>query len=184
MKKEEKAKEIQDLKETFQHSKNFVLASFQGISVAQDTELRRQIRSAKSSYRVVKNTLAKIAAQGTALEPLIDKFEGTTSVACNESDPVALSKVLTQYAKEHPLFTFKAGMVEGRVVSMEDVAAIAALPSREELLSKLLFVLKAPVQQLASVLQATSRNLAVTLNEVARKKGDGAGPDASGQVTS
>lgn len=170
MNKEEKAKEIQRLKEAFQNSKNVILGSFQGITVAQDTELRRQIRATKSSYQVVKNTLAKIAAQGTPAEPLADRFEGATSVACSSGDPVALAKVFTQYAKDHPVFTFKAGIVEGRVVSIEEFAAIAALPSREELISKLLFVLKAPIQQLATVLQATSRNLAVVLNQVAQKK--------------
>lgn len=170
MNREDKTKEIQELKETFQKSKNVILASFQGISVAQDTELRRQIRSTQSNYKVVKNTLAKIAAKDTPVEPLVEKFEGATSVAYNASDPMALAKVLTQYAKDHPVFTFKAGMVEGRVVSMAELTAIAELPSREELISKLLYVLKAPVQQLATVLQATSRNLAVVLNEVAQKK--------------
>jgi len=171
MTKDEKAKEIQELKETFQKSRNVILAAFQGLDVGQDTELRRQIRGTRSYYKVVKNTLAKIAAKDTPVEPLISRFQGTTSVACNSSDPIALAKVLTQYAKDHPLFTFKAGMVEGKVVSMEELTAIAELPSREELLSKLLYVLKAPAQQLATVLQATARNLAVVLDEVAKKKG-------------
>lgn len=169
-KKEDKAKEIQEMRETFKKSKNVILATFQGITVAQDTQLRRQIRGAKSNYKVVKNTLAKIAAKETPMEPLLDQFQGTTSMAFNESDPVALAKTLTQYAKEHPIFTFKAGLVEGRVVSMKELMAIAELPSREGLLSKLLFVLKAPVQQLASVLEATGRNLAVVLNEVSKQK--------------
>ncbi len=172
MKKEEKAKEIQELKDAFLKSKNVLLGSFQGISVSQDTELRQKIRATQSRYKVVKNTLAKIAAKDTAAEPLIDKFQGTTSVAYNTGDPVALAKVLTQYAKDHPVFTFKAGVVEGRVVSMQELSAIAELPSREELLSKLLYVLKAPVQQLVVVLQATTRNLAVVLNEVAKTKGE------------
>jgi large subunit ribosomal protein L10 len=170
--KAEKAKEIQELKETFLHSKNILLTCFQGISVAQDTELRRQVRATQSNYKVVKNTLAKIAAKDTPAEPLISQFQGTTSVAWNSGDPVSLAKTLTQYAKDHPVFKFKAGVVEGKVVSMAELAAIAELPSREELISKLLYVLKAPVQQLATVLQATGRNLAVVLNEVAKKKGD------------
>ena len=170
MTKDEKAKEIQALKETFQNSKNVILASFQGLHVAQDTDLRRQIRSTQATYRVVKNTLAKIAAKDTPVEPLIERFQGPTSVACNSGDPVVLAKVLIHYAKDHPLFTFKAGMVEGKVVSISDLIAIAELPSREELLGKLLYVLKAPVKQLATVLQATGRNLAVVLNEVAKKK--------------
>ncbi len=172
MKKEEKAQEIQELKATFLSSKNVILGTFQGISVAQDTELRRQVRATKSGYQVVKNTLAKIAAKDTPVELLVGKFQGTTSVAFNAGDPVALAKVLTQYAKDQPVFTFKAGIVEGRVISLKDLAAIAELPSREELLSKLLFVLKAPLQRLATVLQASPRKLAVALNEVARKKGE------------
>jgi large subunit ribosomal protein L10 len=170
MTKDEKSKEIQKLKETFQKSRNVILLSFQGLDVAQDTDLRRHIRTTQATYRVVKNTLAKIAAKDTPAEPLIERFQGATSVACNSGDPVALAKVLTQYAKDHPLFTFKAGMVEGKVVSMGELTAIAELPSREDLLGKLLYVLKAPVQQLATVLQATGRDLAVVLNEVAKKK--------------
>lgn len=172
MNKQEKAQEIQELREVFQKSQNVILASFQGLTVAQDTELRQRIRKTKSGYRVVKNTLAKIAAKDTTAEPLLEQFEGTTAVASNAGDPVALAKVLTQYAKEAPVFTFKAGVVEGRVISIADLKAIADLPSREELLSKLLYVLKAPVQQLAVVLQATGRNLAVVLNEVAKRKGE------------
>jgi large subunit ribosomal protein L10 len=170
MNKADKTKEIEELRETFRSSRNIILASFQGITVADDTELRRKIRSTKSNYRVVKNTLAKIAAKDTALEPLVADFQGPTSVASNASDPVALAKVLTQYAKDHPVFSCKAGVVEGRAVSTADLTAIAELPSREDLLSKLLYVLKAPVQQLAAVLEATGRNLAVVLNEVAKKK--------------
>ncbi|MDD5543668.1 MAG: 50S ribosomal protein L10 [Acidobacteriia bacterium] len=172
MNKQEKAQQIQQLREVFQSSRNVILASFQGLTVAQDTELRQRIRGTKSKYQVVKNTLAKIAAKDTPAEPLLEKFEGTTAVASNTSDPVALAKVLTQYAKEAPVFTFKSGVVEGRVISLDELKAIADLPSREELLSKLLFVMKAPVQQLASVLQATGRNLAVVLNELAKKKSE------------
>jgi len=114
---------------------------------------------------LVKNTLAKRALKGTSFEVLSAHFEGTTAVAYTESDPVALAKALTVYAKTNPTFTFKAGMVEGRVIDLSGITALATLPSKEEIFSKLLYVINAPAQQLVTVLNAVGRNLAVVVDQ-------------------
>jgi large subunit ribosomal protein L10 len=138
--------------------------------VEKDQQLRRQLREAQLSYRVVKNTLAQRAVEGTPLEALRDHFTGPTAIAYSEHDAVGMAKVLTKFAKENPVFTFKAGVVEGRVIAVKDVEALANMPSKEELLGKLLFLLNAQAQRLAVALAGTARNLAVVLNEVAKQK--------------
>jgi len=170
MNRDEKEKEIDALNQEFKTAKNLFLASFQGLTVSQDTELRRSIRAAGSKYKVVKNTLAQRAAKNTEIEPLQEKFSGSSAVAYNQKDPVALAKVLTNYAKANPLFVFKAGIVEGRVVNLADLEQIANLPSKEELISKLMFLLHAQAQRLASVAAGVARNLAVVLNQAGEQK--------------
>ena len=168
--KGKKEEELNQLKKELEAAKNLFVAQFQGITVAQDSELRRKIRETKSEYRVVKNTLARIAAKGTPAESLSSSFEKTTSIAYNASDPVSLAKALTAYAKANPVFTFKAGMVEGRVVNIADIAIIAAMPSKEELISKLLFLINSPAQRLAVVMNGVARNLAVVVSQAVEKK--------------
>lgn len=168
--KGKKEQELNELKKDLADAKNMIVAQFQGMSVAQDTDLRSKIRATKSSYRVVKNTLARIAAKGTPAESLTKAFDGSTSIAYNASDPVSLAKALTIYAKANPLFVFKAGMVEGRVVRIEDFAEIAAMPSKEELIAKVLFLLNAPAQRIAVALNGVSRNLAVVLGQAVEQK--------------
>jgi large subunit ribosomal protein L10 len=119
---------------------------------------------------VVKNTLAKKAAEGTPVANVSKTFEGPTAIAYNSSDPVALAKALTAYAKTNPLFVFKAGLVEGRVVNIADIGAIAAMPSKEELIAKLLFLLNAPAQRIAVAVNGVARNLAVVLNQAIEQK--------------
>src|SRR5678816_1325490 len=139
--KSKKEEELNTLKKDLAEAKNLIVAQFKGITVEQDTDLRGKIRATGSKYRVVKNTLAKIATKGTPAEGLAKSLEGSTSIAYNNTDPVALAKALTAYAKANPVFVFKAGMVEGRVVNIADLGAIASLPSKEELIAKLLFLL-------------------------------------------
>ena len=170
MRRDDKEKEIGNLRKEFGDARNLLLAGFQGLTVGQDTELRRAIRAAGSRYRVVKNTLARRAAEGTALEPIKDQFTGSSAVAYNAEDPVALAKALTTYAKSHPRLVFKAGVVEGRVIDLADLNQIASLPSKEELISKLMFLLNAGAQRLASVVQAVPRNLAVVMEEAGKEK--------------
>ena len=168
--KGKKEEELNQLKKDLAEAKNLIVAQFKGITVAQDTELRQKIRATHSKYRVVKNTLARIAAKGTPAEKLEGSLEGSTAIAYNEVDPVALAKVLTAYAKANPVFVFKAGMVEGRVVNMADLSAIASLPSKEELIAKLLFLLQAPAQRIAVATNGVARNLAVALGQAVEQK--------------
>ncbi|MFN8006343.1 MAG: 50S ribosomal protein L10 [Terriglobia bacterium] len=170
MNRDEKEQEIQKLNEEFKKAKTLFVAGFQGLTVAQDSELRRSVRASGSKYKVVKNTLAQRAAEQTSIEPLKDKFVGTSAVIYNQSEPVALAKALTAYAKNNPLFVFKAGIVEGRVVNLSDLDQIASLPSKEELISKLMFLLNAQAQRLATSISAVSRNLAVVLNQAGEQK--------------
>jgi large subunit ribosomal protein L10 len=168
--KKKKEEELNNLKKEFAEARNMILAQFQGITVAQDTELRQKIRATNSRYRVVKNTLAKVAAKGTAAENLIKALKGSTSIAYNNSDPVALAKALTAYAKANPVFVFKTGMVEGRVVNLTDLQAIASLPSKEELIAKLLFLLNAPAQRIAVATNGVARNLAIVVHQAIEQK--------------
>jgi large subunit ribosomal protein L10 len=170
MNRDEKEREIEALNQEFKRAKNLFLTSFQGLTVSQDTELRRSIRAAGSKYKVVKNTLAQRAAKNTEIEPLQEKFTGSSAVAYNQKDPVVLAKVLTNYAKTNPLFVFKAGVVEGRVVNLADLEQKANIPSKEELISKHMLLLHAQAQRLASVAAGVARNLAVVLNQAGEQK--------------
>jgi len=168
--KKKKEEELNDLKKDLADAKNIVVTQFSGITVSQDTELRQKIRATGSKYRVVKNTLAKLATKGTPAEALAKALEGSSSIAYNNSDPVALAKALTAYAKANPVFVFKTGMVEGRVVNLADLNAIASLPSKEELIAKLLFLLNAPAQRIAVATNGVARNLAVVVGQAIEQK--------------
>ncbi len=165
MNREEKHKRADDLHQLLEKIPSVILSSFEGLTAAQDTELRRKVAQAGGRYRVVKNSLIGRAAQGTRAEALAQKLRGTTSVAFTETDPVALAKALTAYAKENPALVFKAGLVEGRVVSLAELVRIANLPSRSELLSKALFLLHAPAQRLAMTVAGVARNLARVIQQ-------------------
>ncbi len=168
--RDEKQQEIDALNQEWSSTNNAVVVSFQGLNVEKDQQLRRQLREAQLQYRVVKNTLAQRALEGTALAGLRDHFNGPTAVAYTDSDSVSLAKVLTKFAKENAQFTFKAGVVEGRVITVKDIHALASLPSKEELISKIMFLAQAQAQRLAVTIAGTARNLAIVLNEVAKQK--------------
>jgi large subunit ribosomal protein L10 len=170
MDREEKKKSADQLHEELKKAKGVVLSKFQGITVAQDFELRRKIAGSGAQYKVVKNSLIERAAKGTTLEPVAKKLAGTTSVAITEKDPVALAKILTEYAKENPIFTFKSGVVEGRVVSMADFTALATMPPKEELLAKVLFLFNSPAQRVATTLSGVARNLAYVISQAVKEK--------------
>jgi len=160
-----KQKDIEALHSDLLQVSSVVLSTFQGLTVQQDTELRRAIQAAGGKYKVVKNTLAQRAAQETPAEKLLEGLEGVNSIAYTEGDAVALAKVLTRYAKDNPAFTFRAGLLEGRVVSVDELQALAALPTRGELFAKLLGLLQAPAQRLVSVLSAPGRQVAVAVDQ-------------------
>jgi len=168
--KGKKKEELDQLKKDLAEAKNLIVAQFQGITVEQDTDLRTKVRATNSKYRVVKNTLAKVFNKATPAEKLAAALKGPTSIAYNNSDPVALAKALTAYAKANPVFVFKTGMVEGRVVNLNDLNAIASLPSKEELIAKLLFLLNAPAQRIAVATNGVARNLAVVIGQAIEQK--------------
>ena len=169
MDRDEKKKNAESLHEELKKAKGIIFSKFQGITVAQDFELRRRIAGTGARYKVVKNTLIERAAKGTTVEPIAQKLVGTTSVALTEADPVALAKVLTEYAKGNPIFSFRSGVVEGRVVSLADFGALATLPSKEQLLSKVLFLFNSPAQRVASTLSGVARNLAYVIQQAVKE---------------
>jgi large subunit ribosomal protein L10 len=169
--KAQKQKDLEALTEQFQNAKAAMLVGFQRMTVSKDQELRNQLREAGVSYAVVKNTLARKAAEGTVLEPARDQFKGVTAVALSNADPVGLSKAIAKFSKANPdIFSFKVGVVEGKVVELKDVEAIASLPSKEELISKVLFLINCQAQRLVTVISAVPRNLAVVVKQIGDQK--------------
>jgi large subunit ribosomal protein L10 len=169
--KAQKQKDLEALTEQFQNAKAAMLVGFQKMTVAKDQELRNQLREAGVSYEVVKNTLARKAAQGTAIEAAQEHFKGVTAIALSSGDPVGLSKAISKFTKANSdIFTFKAGVVEGKVVALKDIEAIASLPSREELISKVMFLINCQAQRLVTVLSAVPRNLAVVIKQIGDQK--------------
>ena len=174
--KAQKQKDLEALTEQFQQAKAAMVVGFKGMTVPKDQELRNQLREAGVSYEVVKNTLARKAAAGTPIEQAADQFKGVTAIALSQQDPVGLSKAITKFTKANPdIFSFKAGIVEGKVVELRDVEAIASLPSKEELISKFMFLVNAQAQRLATVTSAVARNLAIVVDQIrAQKESQGA----------
>ena len=168
-KRSEKQQDLDKLQATLGTVSTVILSTFKGIKVDEDTRLRRAVEAVGGKYQVVKNTLAERAGAGTQAEPLLKDLTGTNSIAYPSTDPVALAKALTKFAKDVPAFQFKAGLVEGRVVSIAEIQQLAKLPSKEELISKIMFMLNAPAQRVASTINAVSRNLAVVVNQAVKE---------------
>jgi large subunit ribosomal protein L10 len=170
MNREQKAQAVSEFSEGIGQATNAFLISFKGITVPQVTELRKQVRETGSNYVVVKNTLALIAVKDSPLTKLKDQFTGETAVAYNTTDAVALAKVLTKFAKDVPTVQFKGALLAGQIVPAGEIQTIANLPSREELVAKLLFLMQHPIRGLATVLQGTIRNFAVVVDQIAKQK--------------
>ena len=168
--KEQKSQEISELTQEIGNASNAFLIDFKGITVPQVTELRKQVRDTHSGYLVVKNTLALIALKDSPIVAMREQFNGPTAIAFNATDAVVLAKALTKFAKDVPAVRFKGAMLNGQVVPAEQIQTIANLPSREEIVAKLLYVLQSPIRGLATVLQANIRNLAVVIDQMGKQK--------------
>jgi large subunit ribosomal protein L10 len=153
-----------------------IVGTFNKLTVGKDYELRKAVRSAGAKYSVVKNTLAERAAKGTKVEEAVKNLTGVTSIAFTSGDPVALAKVLSKYAKDNPEYEFKAGVVDGKAIKVSEINALASLPSKEEIYSKLLFLINAPAQRLVTVMNAVGRDIAVVINQGVEKQKFSGGP--------
>lgn len=170
--REKKQQDLEALTEQFRAATAGAVVSFQKLTVAKEQELRNQLRASGISYTVVKNTLARKAADGTPFAQASDHFKGVTALALSKGDPVALSKAISKFTKDNPdVFSFKVGVVEGRVVQIKDLDAIANLPSKEQLVSQIMFLINCQAQRLVTVLSAVPRNLAVVVKQIGDQKG-------------
>jgi large subunit ribosomal protein L10 len=167
--KDDKQKDLEDLKKAIEENKNIFLTGYEKLTVSQDFQLRKTIRDAGGSYRVVKNNLAAKASEGTPARDLLGDLRGMTSLAYTSGDPVALAKALTKYAKDNAAFTFKAGMVEGRVIDVKSINDLAAMPPKEEIFAKLLFLINATATRLVTSVNGVGRNLAVVLDQAGKE---------------
>ncbi len=163
--KTKKNADLEQIKTDLKAHATVLVCAFEGLKVEEDFQLRNQIREAGGHYRVIQNRLAKLASKGTAFEEPLDNLRGMTSLACAGEDPLSLVKTLVAYAKEHPSFQFKSGVVEGRVLDVEALNQLATLPGKEAIQAKILFLINAPAQQLVSVINAPGRDLAIVVDQ-------------------
>ena len=177
--RETKQNDLNALTASLANSKSAMVMSFKGLSVSKDLEFRNAVREAGAEYQVVKNTLARIAVKGTDFEQATEHFKGVTAIAWTENDPVVLSKAISKFMKDNAdIYTFKTGVVDGSLVDFSQLNVIANLPSKEELISKLLFVINAPAQGIVTVINAVPRNLAVVIKKIGDQEGRDAGSGA------
>src|SRR5947209_10317461 len=168
--KAKKAEQIEKLNQDLQKASSMIVGTFSKLTVAKDFDLRKTVRTAGGSYQVVKNTLAKRASEGTKVAEALQGLKGVSSIAYTDGDPVALAKALSKYVDDNPEFSFKSGILDGKVLSLQEIKALATMPSKEELYSKLLFLMNAPAQRLVTVMSAVGRDLAVVVNQGVEKK--------------
>lgn len=182
--RETKAKDLAALTESLAASKSAMVVSFTGPTVQKDQEFRSSLREAGASYEVVKNTLARIAVKGTQFEEISEHFKGVTAIAWTENDPVVLSKAISKFMKDNAdHYSFKTGVIDGKVVDLTQLTTIANLPSKDELIAKLLFVLNAQAQRIVTVINAVPRNLAVVIDQIGKQEGRAAGtPEPAAQT--
>jgi large subunit ribosomal protein L10 len=167
--KNHKKKDLESLRSELEKAKNVFLTGYEKMTVQQDFDLRKVIRGAGGNYKVIKNNIAEKASEGTAASQLMKDLAGMTSMAYTVKDPVALAKALTSYARTVPAFTFKAGMVEGRVIDIKQIQDLANMPPREEVLAKVLFLINASAQRLVTAIGGVGRNLAIVVDQAAKE---------------
>lgn len=167
--KGQKKKDFDALKKAIDANPNMFVAGYEKLTVKQDNELRRTVRGAGGDYQVVKNNIAAKAAEGTAAQDLLNDLKGMTSIAFTAKDPVALAKALQKYAKDNAAFTFKAGLVEGRVIDINAIVDLASMPPKEEIYAKLLYLINASATRLVTSINGVGRNLAVVLDQAAKE---------------
>jgi large subunit ribosomal protein L10 len=172
-----KTEKVKKLAAELEHSTSAIIGTFKGLTASKDFELRKTVRGAGGSYHVVKNKLAARAAKGSKIEQALQGLKGVSSVAYTSGDPVALAKALSTWVKDNAEFTFKLGIIDGKVIDVREIGELATMPGKEELFSKLLFLINSPAQRLATVINATGRDLAVVINQGV-EKGKFAGPAA------
>jgi large subunit ribosomal protein L10 len=168
--KQDKQKLVEQFQAELKDVPYAVLVDYRGLTVGQATELRSKVRETGSDYRVVKNTLGRLAVTGTPIDSLKDHFSGPTAVVTNSKEPVAMAKALVDFAKDVPNLEIKVACVDGNILQPDEVNELSKMPSRDELLAKLLYLMQYPIQGVATALNGIVRNLAVTLNQVAEKK--------------
>jgi large subunit ribosomal protein L10 len=169
--RETKATDLAALTASLQNSTSAMVVSFKGLTVTKDQEFRNSLREAGAKYEVVKNTLARIAVKGTDFEQASDHFKGVTAIAWTENDPVVLSKAISKFMKDNAdVYSFKTGVVDGKLVDLTQLTTIANLPSKEELISKLLFVINAQAQRIVTVINAVPRDLAIVIKQIGEAK--------------
>lgn len=169
--REQKQNDLNALTTELSNSKSAMIVSFNKLTVSKDQEFRKQLREVGAKYQVVKNTIARLAVKGTPYEDASAHFKGVTGIVWTESDPVVLSKTISKFIKDNAdFFSFKAGVVDGKVVDLKQVEAIASLPSKEELIAKLLYVLNAQAQRIVTVINAVPRDLAVVIKQIGEQK--------------
>jgi large subunit ribosomal protein L10 len=173
-----KTEKVKKLASELEHSTSAIIGTFKGLTASKDFELRKTVRAAGGSYHVVKNKLAAKASSGTKIEAALQGLKGVSAVAYTSGDPVALAKALSTWVKDNAEFTFKLGIVDGKVIDVKEIGDLATMPGKEELFSKLLFLIQSPAQRLATVINATGRDLAVVINQGV-EKGKFAGPAAA-----
>ena len=164
-KKPEKQKDLEQLRDKLAQNDTVFLTGYEKMTVQQDFELRKTVRGAGGSYQVIKNRIAEKAAAESRAKDLLKDLKGMCAIAFTSGDPVALAKALSTYAKAHPAFTFKAGLVEGRVVDVTGINALATMPPKEEIYAKLLYLINAPAQRLVTAMNGVGRNLAVVVDQ-------------------
>jgi len=164
-----KAEKVTQLAHELEGSTSAIVGTFAKLTVAQDFELRRTVRAAGGRYRVLKNKLAARAAQGSKIEAALQGLKGVSSVAYTSGDPVALAKALSTWVSDNAEFTFKLGIIDGKVITVDEVKQLATMPGKEEIFAKLLFLINSPAQRLATVINATGRDLAVVINQAVEK---------------